>query len=273
VKRVHTYSALDEVASLDLNTWQDNSGPADIGYGMARVRSITSDLTTITMGPIAFLGPEGDEYTSKSTDTNYVPAGLVTDTFYYLYASVSGSTVTLSHSTTSPEPTLRWQNGDTTKAYICSFRTFTSAGTKIVPFRMENGLYLYRPGTGVATAVGTVANAVASPGAVTGTIDCSSRVPSHVRIARLWASLAGASTPVNLQALMVRGGDSITAGALILGATNTSSASTVQEPYATSVFDFELDDDRTLDASVSKDTSAGQGTLSVRVYGYLEPKP
>lgn len=81
--------------------------------------------------------------TQLTTSGHFGGGTLAGDTWYYVYAYVSGGALTLQISTDAPDAGLIWKStGANTHRYLFCFHT-DSSGVAL-PFRMSRGRYLYR---------------------------------------------------------------------------------------------------------------------------------
>jgi hypothetical protein len=121
---------------------------------------------------------------------------LGADSWYYVYAYESSGSVDYEIATTAPSAARRTKTGDPTRRYLGCFRT-DSTGAPF-PLRAVHGRYLYR-----RSAISSVASALASDGLRalndTGThaaasLDLSSRLPPHARVALLNGEIVATSS-------------------------------------------------------------------------------
>lgn len=120
---------------------------------------------------------------------------IVADTWYYVYWYMVSTTVTLDVSTTPPDASsgYAYKQGDATRRYLGCFRTYDNAGTpNIVPFRSDRGQFMYEEAQLVH---GTLSDTSWTTKAL------ATRVPTHVRQARLLLSIAD---PGAVNAIRVR---------------------------------------------------------------------
>lgn len=109
----------------------------------------------------------------------YTPAGLVAETWYYLYITQTAGVLTLGYDTTPPDLLLTSKAGDVITRYVTCFRT---GGAGILPFRCVNGQFTYDSQHQIGGFISPTD--FADPVSV---IDCRSRVPPHIRVADLIA--------------------------------------------------------------------------------------
>lgn len=179
--KIHTYSALDQVASADLNSIQENIIPAGefsgIMKGAWRIYS-RSGTSIVIEDPIVIQPGNGDEVTYSGGTLTYSPGTLSNSTWYYLYAVDDG---TLTHSSTGP--TDLW---GTTARYLCSF--YSDSTGSILPFFKQNGLVRYRISKVSASKFLLIASGVGAGG--TGYNDLvNTLVPPHTRLGIYYCSI------------------------------------------------------------------------------------
>ncbi len=121
---------------------------------------------------------------------------LANSTWYYVYIWDNAGTLDYEISTTAPSSSRRTKTGDVTRRYLGCFRT-TSAGAPF-PMRAIRGRCLYRRG-GIASVTGALGSnglraliETTATGSVT-SLDLSSRVPPHARIALVQGEMVATS--------------------------------------------------------------------------------
>ena len=80
----------------------------------------------------------------KGTSSTYVPAGIMPNTWYYMYMATNNVNISdppYEHSATPPELTLTYKTGDQTRRYMGSF--LTNAVGAIIPFMMSDFDYTF----------------------------------------------------------------------------------------------------------------------------------
>lgn len=133
----------------------------------------------------------------RTTGTSYTPTvGTISvDTWYYLYAKVTAGAIAFEHGTTAPDAYQQHKSGDTTRRFVCAFRTYTDAfngnadNVGIHPFRRgPDGRthYLFPVLVGSAKADTAYADQSAAVA-----------VPPHGRLATIMAVLSNGSGAQN----------------------------------------------------------------------------
>jgi hypothetical protein len=187
MERVETYGALEEVASADLNTWQDNSlGIAQAPYIIVGCPYVyCTDGTNLKISGITGLVlpgfPNGNYSTAVESTYNPV-AALSADTWYYLYAFSNAGTIAFGETTTPPNNALTTLGAN--QRYLTCFRTDGSGNIR--KFRCDRGDYLW-DFSGEASNDFRVLNS----GTATSFTDVSlsTFVPPHARMAKIKAIL------------------------------------------------------------------------------------
>jgi hypothetical protein len=144
-----------------------------------------SNTSEITVGPIAALRINGKQL-SKLTTTAVSTVGHTADSWNYIYAYDNAGTLDITTSTTVPDASLTFMNGDPLYRYLGCYLIGASTGV-VRKMRMHRGRYLYRDAlssTTQALAAGTAATptlvALAPGGAGTPLL------PPHARFAELY---------------------------------------------------------------------------------------
>ena len=213
--------------------------------------------TDIVIGAVPMIiGTEGGNWKALAyTGGTYSPAGLASGTWYYLYARITTGSITISHSTTSPDSFLRTMNGNTDYVFLGSFRTDGSG--VIIPF--------FARGSKVTYAASLTA--VTDSGVPTTFTDLSlgSFVPPHAQRALITAL----GTPDGASDV----GYIVTKGVTATGYTSASAAA--YKIYLTSStstvrFEFEVQTDTSQVIQYKFDTGGAGSLLIVDVVGYTE---
>lgn len=147
---------------------------------------------------------------------------LAGNTWYYVYAHVSGGVLAVMASTTAPDAALVWKSdGVGTHRYLGCFRT--NATPKILPFRMTRGRYLYRPSP---TGFGRTSFRALNLGTATAyaAVSLASWLPPHARLAELLVELR-TSVVGSVSATLATTGDDAALESVIVSQDNASNAS------------------------------------------------
>lgn len=113
--------------------------------------------------------------TQLTVATHAGGVALTADTWYYVYAYVSGGALALQISADAPGADGIWKSGATsTHRYLFCFRTGT--GTTVLPMTMRSGVYRYDLSEQSASVLQVLNITSAVPTSWTN-IDCSARIP------------------------------------------------------------------------------------------------
>lgn len=195
---------------------------------------------------------------------------LANSQFYYLYAWNNAGALDYELSLTAPGASRRTKSGDTTRRFLgTAFRT-TSAGAPF-PGRMTRGRYLYRR-SGIASVTGALGSngmrAVSNSTTVGVTsLDLSSRIPPHARVAVVRGEQTGTSTGTGGTATLnlYTAGDS-TSVAVEIVANNAAASGDTSRSSETA--EIELTSAQLMGYSTAKTTDLMAYTLDV--WGWLE---
>jgi hypothetical protein len=180
--RVHTWGALEQVASADLNTIQDNATGLLQLDGLWVSKPIVSCYDgasiNLTGGGNIILGNKMKVNQGGSLNATGVAGG----TWYYIYAYDDGTNkINFERSTTAPDNYLMYKTGDTTRRYVCAM--IGTATNTVQPFYFSAGRMQYAKSS----------TAFISSSSSTGTATVS-LVPPHVKLAIVRATLSAAGS-------------------------------------------------------------------------------
>mgnify|MGYP006888282578 CR=1 FL=1 len=199
MQRITTFSPLQKILSSFLNSFQDAAAPISAMNGKLVGGYLRSSGTTISVSPIKSL-VIGNTYSSTSVATVLTPGSggvpsLTTDTWYVVYAGISGGTIAFTveeYVGNEPDLALVFKDGDPTLRYLGSFVSYTDSGTKIVPFLQHpGGLVRYNQRLDSHILLDTLTNATAPPHDVDNNVDLSTRAPAHTSTVVLRCMLSG----------------------------------------------------------------------------------
>lgn len=189
------------------------------------------------------------------------------DKNYYVYATVSGGSLTFEVSTTVPDGPLTWKTGATgTHRYLFCFHT-DSTGVAL-PMQMSAGRYHYRMSAIAATELRAL-NTSVEVGAATDVILARAGVagrellPAHARVAHLLSEVTAAGNHVDdlVQVSYGCNGDLGTSTAFIHRVYAPTSVTSQQQ------FCCECDSARTIDYKLELgNTDAGDPTTTTNLY-------
>jgi hypothetical protein len=194
MNRVQTYSILEEIASADLNTWQDNTLGREQAPGLmlGPPYVYAADATfglEVTVGPITFMMMDNPNSTltfAGGTLATTSPT-LVAATTYHLFARNNAGVVAfeyVAHASGLPSGGMVFKDGDTARRYITSFRT-RPAAAEVIPFYQVGAEYIYRRSLVVSIDDLKVPGITGVDSAGYTTISLAPWMPAHARIAIL----------------------------------------------------------------------------------------
>ncbi len=204
--------------------------------------------------------------TQLTTASHFSGGTLAGDTWYYVYASVSGSALALQISADAPDAGLIWKTGATgTHRYLFCFHT-DSSGVPL-PMRMSGGRYLYR----FSAITSTELRALNTASEVTATDVILARgntagrelIPAFARVAHVRISLVATGNHVDDQV------------SVFLTTKPDTTASSIRHDFyiaSTSHSDerdgwIETNDSRTIQYALSlSNTDAGDPTATLSLY-------
>ena len=182
----------NELANLVFNVT-----PAGLLLGGSRISC--ADGATLKISRIAtvylnnYAYATGGNISSPGGATTFTPAGLVANTWHYLYAYIDTGLNAVAYEvrTTPPEDTLVFCYNDHTRRYLGCFVTNAVGG--ILPFTKTGGRYLYRRSalpayTGTILLNGEVPSAPTALPLVGGS-STARLLPPHARVIELFAQL------------------------------------------------------------------------------------
>lgn len=208
--------------------------------------------------------------TQLTTASHFGGGTLSADTWYYVYAFVSGGALTLQISADAPEAGLIWKSGAVgTHRYLFCFHT-DSSGVAL-PMRMSHGRYLYRFSGITSTELRALntSSEVAATDVILARGGTSGRelLPPHARVARVRLEVSATGNHVDDQVtatLFTKGDSSANSVRLDLYPQTSSAASRIDG-------ELETNDSHTCRyAWQFTNTDAGDpsGTLSIYVLGF-----
>lgn len=259
-----TFVPLQKILSVFLNDFQAAAAPASSFAGLLRGGDLScTDGAVINIGPVHGVIFSNQVHLSSFTATTITPVGLATDTWYYLYGYVSGAGIAFEYSTTVPDSSLRFKNGDTSRRYFGPFRTYTDGGsTKIHAFTMMNGRYLYR----LRTVNQAVALSALTGGAATAAtaVSLASLIPPHARIADIVIRVSTTASDTTVARVDVWSLSTDTGFIQVTLAGNSLGADARQERHL-----IETDSSRNIHYRFSSGPNTQVAVIGV--YGFIEP--
>jgi len=251
MNRVQTYTALEEIASADLNAWQDNTfglAQASGCFVGARPYLYSDGATNITVGPFAGLPIGTAGFLTQASSVPLSMSGLTSSTWYYVYVHNNAGSPAYEFSTTAPTDDLTFKTSDTSRVYIGCFRALTSS--TCFGFRMANRRYTYRnytSGHDVITSSGAGAISLTSLSSSTVLINA----PPHANFVELQSSFVHTGA-ANIAFYVT--GDSNASKVFSLDA-NTKSIVIFDQELSGSQFDYAASD---------------SGAWAVKIVGFTE---
>lgn len=199
--------------------------------------------------------------TQLTVATHAGGVALSANTWYYVYAYVSGGALALQISSDAPGTDGIWKNGATsTHRYLFCFRTGT--GTSVLPMTMRRGAYLYDYSETAALSVLNITSAV--PTSYTN-IDCTALIPPRATLGTFLATVTNADT-TNWGRTQFRK-DGASTSALTL---DTPPAGSAQSATSAHQFDLQTSSAQVIEYRRVSSGSYADCDISVEVLGFTE---
>ena len=199
--------------------------------------------TTTTFTATNYTGFVGGKRITPGASATLTPAGLVANTWYYVYADVTIASPYLIQSTTAPDVDLIYENGNPNRLYVGCFRTKVGSNAILPMFRTGRRV-TYNHGEVLANDVANSDLQILKDGANLAftAFSAAKCIPPHARLAHLRMTSVRVANPANFFQIRPTGGATIGVQFDLLNvAGNTEAFGISMVPGNGSQFDYLVD--------------------------------